>query len=320
MSPKFPQIVFGAFVATLCLSMPSAHAEWFWSPSTGWVGPGGLVKGTPAEQFEYAKGLFEAGEYEEAIKEFRKLVDKYEASKEAAEAQYYIGRSHEEEQSFYDAFKAYRKTIQTYPATARFEEILSRQYRIGNYFLGGNKRKIFGKIPLLPARDKAIEIFSAIVEDGPFSEHGPLAQYKLGLAHLALEEYEMAVEELEQLITRYPESQLVDDARYQIALASLKGTFKPGYDQSATDKAIKELEAFLEIYPESELAAEAENRLEELRDRRAAHEFQIGRFYLDSDKPEAAKVYFQTIVDDYPSSPWAAQAVAALQAMGDDAQ
>ncbi len=302
----------------LFVTVPSAFAEWYWSPSTGWVGPSGPVKETPQEQFAYAKALFEEGLFEDATVEFKKLVKSFGASKEAAEAQYYVGRCAEEEQAFYDAFKAYRKTIQTYPATERFDEILSRQYRIGNYFLGGNKRKVLGKFKLLPARDKAIEIFTAIVEDGPFSEQGPLAQYKLGMAHLALQDYEAAVDSLEQLIARYPESQLVDDARYQIALASLKGTFKPGYDQSATDAAIKELEAFLQIYPESDLANEAENRLTELKDRRAAHEFQVGQYYVDAEEPKAAKVYFQTVIDEYPTSTWAAQAVAALQAMNVD--
>ena len=209
---------------------PEAFAGWMWSPQTGWVGPTGAVKDTPEEQLVFAVAFFDRHDYDRASKECKKLLKAYKESPEAAEARYYLGRCAEESGDYYRAFTEYRKTIQTYPSTKRFDEILGREFQMGNYFLSGKKRKLFGTAAILPGRGKAIEIFQAIVDDGPFSEHGPLAQYKLGLAHLALQDYEPAVTAFEQVISRYPDSPLVDDARFQITQASLKGTFKPGYD------------------------------------------------------------------------------------------
>ena len=300
----------------LCVAdVPSASAAWVWSPQTGWVGPGGAVKDSPEEQLTFSMGFFDQQDYDRARREFRKLLKAYKESEEAVEAQYYLGRCEEEDGDYYKAFLEYRKTIQTYPSTKRFDEILQREYQLGSYFLAGKKRKVFGTVALLPARDKAVEIFQAIAEDGPFSEYGQLAQYKLGTTHLALKDYEQAVAAFEQVITRYPDSPLVDDARYQIAMASLKGTFKPDYDQSPTELAIRELQGFLRTYPEGELAADAQQRLTELKDRRAAHEYLVAQFYERRRHPASALLNYQTIVAQYSGTSWAPKAAARIEVL-----
>jgi len=288
------------------------EAAWVWSPQTGWIGPAGAVKDTPQAQLDYARSFFEKQEYDRARIEMKKLLRHYKDSREAAEAQYYVGRCHEAKADYYEAFREYRRTIQIYPSTSRFNEVLERMAQIGNYFLSGKKRRLLGTAALLPARDKAVEIFHAIVEDGPFSQQGELAQYKLGLAHLALGEYEQAVSAFQQLIERYPSSPLVDDARFQIAQASLKGTFKPGYDQSPADQAIGELEAFVQEYPTSDFSAQAVERLHVLLERRAAHEFQVAQWYERRTLYPSALIYYQDIVEHYAGTSWAPKASARL--------
>ena len=296
-----------------CAFAQPASAGWVWSPQTGWIGPSGAVKDSPEEQLAFAVAFFDRREYGRATREFKKLLRAYKESREAAEAQYYLGRCEEEAGDYYKAFLEYRRTLQTYPSTARVEELLEREYRLGNHFLSGKKRKVFGTAAILPARDKAVEIFQAIVDDGPFSQHGELAQYKLGLAHLALQDYEAAVTAFEQLVSRYPESPLVDDAHFQIAQASLKGTFKSAYDQSPTDLAIRELQAFAQRYPESELTGEAAGRLQELKARRAQHEYQVAQFYERRKRLASALVYYEAIVEQFAQTAWAPLAAERIQ-------
>jgi outer membrane protein assembly factor BamD len=299
-------------VILVALPAPPARAAWVWTPQTGWIGPAGMPKDTPAAQLDHATSFFEKGDYDTATIEFKKLLRHYRDSREAADAQYYLGRCLESERDYYKAFLEYRKTVQVYPSSARFNEVLERMAQIGNYFLSGKKRKIMGGAAILPARDKAIEIFQAIVEDGPFSPQGELAQYKLGLAHLALEEYEQAVTAFDQLIERYPNSTLVDDARFQIAQASLKGTFKPGYDQHATDQAIEELDAFIEEYPTSDLSPDAVNKLQSLRERRAEHEFGVAQYYERRQQLASAILYYEAVVEQYADTTWAPKATERL--------
>ena len=302
-------IIAGLLVAAVA---PSASAAWVWSPQTGWVGPSGAVKDSPEEQLAFAQGFFEQKDYKRAMKEFRKLLKAYKESRESAEAQYSLGRCYEEDGDYYRAFLEYRKTVQVYPSTKRFEEILEREYQIGNYFLSGKKRKLFGTVAIIPARDKGVEVFQAIVDDGPFSEHGQLAQYKLGLAHMGLGDYEAAVTAFEQVFARYPDSPLVDDAHFQIAQASLKGTFKAGYDQSPTALAARELAVFVREYPDSDLHQQAVTRLKALRERQAQHEFEIGQFYEQRKRSVSARVYYESIVAEFGDTAWAPQATAKL--------
>ena len=301
--------------AALLASPRPAAAAWVWSPQTGWIGPTGAVKDSPEEQLAYAMGFFDQKDYKRAAKEFKKLLRAYKDARQASEAQYYLGRCREEQADYYRAFRDYRKTIQVYPSTQRFDEILEREYQIANYFLSGKRRKLFGTAAILPARDKAVEIFQAIVDDGPFSEYGQLAQYKLGLAHLALGDYEAAVQAFEQVMAKYPDSPLVDDARFQIAQASLKGTFRPGYDQAPTDIALRELKTFLREYPSSELRDTAEQRLREFKQRRAEHEFRVAQFYERRRRAEAAVIYYQSVIDGFPETAWAPQAAARIEVL-----
>lgn len=303
-------------IGLLAAGTGPAEAAWVWSPRTGWIGPSGAVKDTPEAQLAHAVGFFQQPDYDKARIEFQKLLKHYKDSPQAPEAQYYIGRCREERADYYEAFLAYRKTLQVYPSTARFEELLERMYQIGNYFLSGKKRRLLGAAALLPARDKAIEIFQAIAEDGPFSQYGELAQYKLGLSHLALNEYEQAVGAFEQLIERHPDSVLIDDARFQLAQASLKGTFKPDYDQHPTDQALEELETFVKAYPNSELAPEAVERVKVLRERRAQHEFLVAQFYERRRRPSAARIYYDAIVSRFPDTSWAERATGRLGTLG----
>ena len=292
-----------------------AEAAWVWSPQTGWIGPGGAVKDSPEEQLAHAMVFFDKSDYHRARVEFKKLLKHYKNSHEAPEAQYYLGRSHEEDRDYYKAFKEYRRTLETYPSTSRFEEILERMYQIGNYFLSGKKRKLAGTAAVLPARDKAIEIFQVIVEDGPFSQYGELAQYKLGIAHLSLSEYEQAVSAFDQLIDRYPQSALVDDARFQLAQASLKGSFKAGYDTHPIDLAIDELQSFVSEYDKSDLAPEAVERLQILRERRAASDFQVAQFYERRHQLDSAVLYYHDIIDRYADTTWAPKAIDRIQVL-----
>lgn len=301
--------------AVLCAAPAPARAGWMWSPQTGWISGTGSAKDSPEEQLDFAMVFFERKDWDRAKSEFKKLVRAYKHSPQAAEGQYCLGRVEEARGDYYEAFKAYRKTIQVYPSTKRFEEILEREYQLGNYFLSGKKRKFLGTAAIIPARDKAVEVFEAIAEDGPFSEYGQLAQYKLGLTHLALHDYEHAVTAFEKVIEQYPDSPLVDDARFQIAVASLKGTFRAGYDQAPTDRAIKELSAFVKTYDGSDLRTEADDKLDELNDRRAQHEFGVAQFYERRKQPGSAIVYYQAIIDKYPQTSWAAKASARLDAL-----
>jgi outer membrane protein assembly factor BamD (BamD/ComL family) len=74
-------------IAFFCLAC-TGYPYWIWTPKTGkWVNPKDAVRETPASQLEASKSLFDAGKYEDAKREFRKILKAYPKAAEAAESQ-----------------------------------------------------------------------------------------------------------------------------------------------------------------------------------------------------------------------------------------
>ena len=133
-------IIIGLFF--WCLSISPAYAYWIWTPKTGkWVNPKTMVKSTPKEQFELAKSFYGVKNYEEAKREFKKLLKSYPKSAEAAESQYYLGLIEEAQNNLYEAYLAYQKVIDKYPFSERIKEIIEKEFKIAEIFMSGEKSK-----------------------------------------------------------------------------------------------------------------------------------------------------------------------------------
>ncbi len=296
-----------AFIFTTVLC-PPLHAYWVWTPKTGtWINPKYAVKDTPEKQLEWAMGLYDEGEFKKAISEFAKLIEHFPNSTQAPLAQYYIGRSNEENGSLYEAYRAYQKTIERYPYNERVEEIIERQYMIGTHFLEGEKAKIMG-MKILPALDKAAEIFTQVVENSPFGRYADIAQYKAAEAYKKLEYYEEAVIAYQKLIDEYPQSPLVEDAKYQIAQCTYFVSRDPYYDQEFTDRAIESYEKILQKSDDSELSEEAQNTLARLREKKAMSSFDTAQFYERMKRYNSALIYYREILETYPDTQVALEA------------
>ncbi|MBN1872470.1 MAG: outer membrane protein assembly factor BamD [Candidatus Omnitrophica bacterium] len=290
----------------------TVYAYWVWTPKTGkWVNPKYAVKGTPDEQMEWALKFYKSEEYKRAVSEFEKLIENYPNSIQAPIAQYYIGLSYEAMEEFYKAFLAYQKSIDKYPYNERFTETIERQYNIGNIFLDGQKAKIMG-MKILPALDKAVEILSKVVENEPFGKYADLAQFKVGEAHLKQEFYEDAMIAFQKLIDDYPSSELVEDAKYNIALCTYYVSRDPYYDQNFTDKAIDEYKELIKKTSDTAVHKEANETLTKLREKKAKSAFETAKFYERTKHYRSAIIYYQEIIDNYGDTAVAEEAKAKI--------
>ncbi|UCB56802.1 MAG: outer membrane protein assembly factor BamD [Candidatus Omnitrophota bacterium] len=290
-----------------------SSAYWIWTPQTGkFINPKYAVKETPQKQFDWAMTFFEAEDYKKAIAEFEKLIKHYPLSKLAASSQFHLAWAQENTGDYYKAFKSYQLVIDKYPYSERVDEIIERQYRIGNLFYSGQKAKLLG-VPILPAKKQAIEIFSAVVENAPYGKYAPYAQYKLGECYMEIEDYINAALAFKKIIESYPKSPLVDDAKYQIAMCAANSTSGPEYNEEDTDKAIKEFKDFVRRYPDSQMEKEAHQLIDKLEDQKAQNQFNIARFYEKQKNLDSAIIYYEEILDKYPQSEWAVKALERVQ-------
>jgi outer membrane assembly lipoprotein YfiO len=288
--------------------MPPSHAYWIWTPgSKKWTNPKYAPKDTPREQYDYAMQFYLAKDYTKAISEFKKLLKAYPQAELAPDAQYYIGRSYEERREHYAAFLAYQKVIDVYPRSELTEEILERQYKIGNLYYSGEKEKLFG-VAIISAIDKALEIFEKVVANSPYGKYADLAQYKIGECYKKNGQFKEAAEAFGKLASNYPKSLLYEQAKYEVAYCTYKMSLKPNYDQEPTEEAIKEFEEFVKTKETGETIEDAQAALVRLQEKKAESLYNTAHFYEKSRHYESAIVYYKEIIDSYPRTSWAKKA------------
>jgi len=277
------------------------------------VNPKRVIKSTPKEQFDYAKSFYDKKNYKEAKAEFGKLLKQFPKSLEAAESQYYLGLIEEAQDNLYWAYLAYQKIIDKYPFSERIPQIIEHEYKIAEIFMAGEKRKTIGLN--LPIENPAIEIFTKVIENSTYGPLASAAQYKLGLVLKGLGRYYEAEDAFNKVITNYPDSEWTEAAKFQIASCRAAVSKGPSYDQGATKEAKEKFEAFVKEHPDANLSGDAQNNIERLNEQEAEGSYKIGRFYEKQKAYEAARIYYNEVINNYSNSAWAAKALERLQIM-----
>jgi len=308
-------LVLGVVCGVCC----RAEAFWIWSSETGkWSNPKyDPEKGHPEEQLAFIEGLFNKGNYQESLVQAKRLLAYYPESKEAPEAQYYMGRVYEKTSKLYVAYQAYQKVIDKYPYNERFKEILQRELDIGQKFLEGRKRKIWKVSVSFMVEDPAVEIFIKVVENAPYGEYAPVSQYKLGLAYKRIGLFEEARDAFQDLIEKYPDSEWIDAANYQLAEVALGGSLPSDYDQQMTEEAVRKFEEFVKEHPDAKLSEKAREEIGDLRKREAKKQYDTARFYETRKEYTSACIYYEYLINEFPQTEWAEKGKKRLERIKD---
>jgi outer membrane protein assembly factor BamD len=296
--------------------MSGPVAFWVWTPETNkWINPKYAVKETPKEQLEVGLDFYKAKKYDEAIREFQKLIKHYPRSREAPDAQYHVGLCLEEQDKIFAAFKEYQVVIDKYPFSELAADIVQRQYDIGMKLLeNANNRGKF--VDALSGADyNVVDVFKAVIKNAPYGKLAAPAQYKIGLYLQEKALYQEARDELEKVVNDYPDSEWAKAAKYQIALVDSQRSTDAQYDQKTTQAAVDEFKEFVENYPDAELSARAKEQIGQLREKEAENSFVIAQFYEKQKNYKAAKIYYQVVADAYKNTSWASKSLKKIREM-----
>ncbi len=311
-----PTLIALVVVASAMAMAAPAHAFWIWTPESGkWVNPKYSVKPSPQEQLAYADTFFQAGKYPEAMREYKKLLKHYPKAREAAEAQFNMGRAWEDLKKFWRAVEEYQKVVDRYPFSDLGPKVVERQYAIADLFLEGKAKDHEFAQSLLGTDYQVPEVFLKVIKNDPYGPLAPVSQYKIGLFYLAKRDYQQARDAFEKTVNDYPDSKWAEAARYQIAVADAKRSVGAQYDQKTTNIAVQGFEDYVKLNPESDLSASAKEQINKLREKEAENNFVVGEYYAKMKRYNSARIYWQTVVDKYADTPWAAKASAQLKAI-----
>lgn len=283
-----------------------------WRPGEGLEEEGGNTAGSAKETLELAKKLENEKQFSDALKVYRAGSRKFPYSFSAPELQYGWGRMQEIEGDFGPAFKTYSTIVEKYPNSTYFDLALERQFGIANLFLAGERQKIW-KIPTLPSMDKTVEYFEKIVKSAPYSKWAAESQFKIGVAREKQKKWTDAVEAYQNILQKYPGSDLAPLSQYQIGYAWYLASSEPEYDQSAAEKSVEAFTDFMTRFPRHEKVAQAQEHINFLRNRQNQGAFNIARFYDKQGDYKAALIYYNEVIEANPESPSAKQSARRIE-------
>ena len=177
--------------------------------------------------------------------------------------------------------------------------------------------------PLTPARaslasgneTQAIDRLTTFLRENPGSALVDEANFLLGRAHLAEKETDsrvLAADYFQRVLRDYPQSRFSCDAAYYLAVAYDNLSLPSQLDQDWTMKAIGAYRQFTTTCPDRSEVEVARKQMQVLEDRLAKKSYENGVLYLKMKVYDAAEVYFQKSIDDYPTSPYACRAATSL--------
>ncbi|MEI6033248.1 MAG: outer membrane protein assembly factor BamD [Verrucomicrobiae bacterium] len=274
----------------------------------------------PAEQAAYdrAKNAEESGSPQQAAAAYRQFIKDFPASPLASQAQFHIAEIVESSGDLSKAFDAFQVLVTRYPDTPEFEKAVTKQVLIANSFLAGRHLSIFG-LAIVPATERAEQMFTSILKNAPFSKNAPIAQFNLGLTYEKQGKTKEASAAYQTVLDKYPRSSIADDAVYQIGYIYMQiGTTGHSQDLSALVQAKNTFEDFLLQYPNSEKAAQARDNLASIGGRESGDLLTIAKFYDRYKNYRAAAIYYNDVIRRQPGTANAKFAQERIQVLRSD--
>ena len=115
--------------------------------------------------------------------------------------------------------------------------------------------------------------------------------------------YVEAEQRYRDFLNRFPTSDQAAYAQFRLAASLAERMEKPDRDQQTARQALTEFENVRRLYPTSQFAGQAAQRIVEVRNHLAEHEFVVGAFYYRFRTPTAAGNRFREMLEQYPDYP-----------------
>ncbi len=151
---------------------------------------------------------------------------------------------------------------------------------------------------------KAIKYFQHAFEVEPYSLIGQKSLLKLADSYFEMggeKNLEFATRYYKDFVKRFPTSEQIGYVYFMIAESLYKRVLPPDRDQSLTREAMEAYGEVIVVDIEGKYRKLAEQRIEELRNRLAMHEFIVAKFYIRFGVPRAGIKRLLYILDTYPT-------------------
>jgi len=215
----------------------------------------------------------------------------------------------------------YEKLLNKYPDTRFYDASLHREFTMAEAFLAGRKKTVLGVIRI-KGHAEGVKIMERISDRAGLDEPNGIG---LKAAIAVAEHYERnrqfneAYLKWSEIASYWQTGQIGKEALLRMAQDKLAAYNKhpeqkrPRYDASKLTTAKSYYERFSLLYPEEAKQLAVPQTIKDIDEQLAYKEFTIGRYYQKSGKHQAANLYFDMVVHNWPNSKAAEMAKQVLQ-------
>lgn len=299
-----------AILATTLLTTTARGDEYLYVDGQ-WVRQAAPAMGTPAGELALMRRHLDQGRYDKAVKLAEGFAKRYEAAEEFEEVCYLAGEAEYQRGRYWQAYQWYEKQLDHFPNGQGYERTLAREMAVGEQFLAGKKRLVWGVVRL-GAQEEGLEILERVAERLPSSALAEQCLMKIGDYYFDKRQWDDAAAAYQ----RYGE---IFGSRYRGGEAEIKTaqalhhSFKgPRHDETPLVEAEQRYKSYQAAYPRQAAEVDLPAVLEGIEHDKAAKDFETARFYDRLGRTTAAAFYYRQVIRQYGQTDWADQSRAAL--------
>ncbi len=150
--------------------------------------------------------------------------------------------------------------------------------------------------------EQAAKLFDEVERQHPYSVWARRAQLMSAFNYYLARKYSDAVSSAQRFITIHPGNAEAPYAQYLIAMSYYQQIDDVTRDQTTSQQASDAFGELIRRYPDTRYAADAQIKLDLIRDHLAGKEMEVGRFYQRSGQWLAATYRFRTVVDQFQTT------------------
>ena len=209
------------------------------------------------------------------------------------------------------AVRAYDDFLNRFPHSTFYDAAIERQLSIAIAYLNGEKRTALWVLKL-SGFDDGVKVAHGIADRLGDTDTALRALIEVANAYANKKEYVEAYETWTEISSRWATGEVGERALIERAYMQHSAYNGANYDSTGLTSALSFYEKYKSIHPELAFTKNVDQKVHYADEQLAHKEFNIAEYYSRTDKPKAAKMYYNYVVEKWPDSAAAKAATARL--------
>ena len=274
-----------------------AQDQTSWNPEPAWEQSGFFSGSVPLP--EKAARLEGEADYKDAADVYNRMAKTAQDPENKARALVRKGNALLAAGKYHKAYDVYETVMAGYPLYTPYRDVLPRLRTVAEAIADGRASLLSVDNP-----ERAAEVYELILRHAPAGEQAARDNLRLVRLYEEAGLTEEAIMAARDLLRRYPDTEMRQDARLLLARLLLDTARTGDGDGRIKREARRELEIFLDRNPDHPRADEAQLLLTWTREQLAKDILRLGEFYSREAhfRPKAARRYLHDVLREYDST------------------